>query len=1099
MKQKTLLLITLLGGLAASRVRADIVFQDTFDYPNGTLSNATWVAGAGNTLNNAILATNQNTAFIRGASSSDLPRAYFTNAPAGIPSASSAPNFPNTVFFFPTNNGITPALYYSFTLNAATAPANSGVYFSYITDTNFNFRTCIFVTTNKAAPGTYRLGILYRSVNAFAQTNSSGVVTNVVQQDLSVGQTYFVTAKYAIDTGVSTLYINPTNEFTTATNMIASTSPTNGVEPILGYNDGATTNSAAAGIGLRATSTSTSGNLQVTNLIVATTFNEVLPTIPEFTVQPQDNPFLIQGNNVTLQSLAVANDSITYQWFFVTNSITNTLSDGTLADGATITGSSSNNLNISNLTTNETGFYFSTATTGTTNNSSRTASITVFAQAEFPTISSPTAAFNQTNLVGDVVSLSVTAAGVPPPSYKWFFVTNNVTNAVAGTAFSGTNTSTLTIASAATNQSAGYFCTVTNIAGKTNSPLVTLVINPTPSVTIAQFRSMVDNNFNPTNTTTPYTLTGIVTTWTNMTTSRTSTEFYMQDASGGIAVFWSGANVTNNLPPAGTLVQVTGPAAAFDGLLEIEPVFGNALHKVVMLSSNNPLPTPQPLPFDPNVTGNTALMKRLESSYFVASNVTLTAGTTFGSGVNEDIFNNARHVLSATNSVLSILFTNDVGQTFTVFLNAATDIPGKPKYSGPVTIFGILGFFTGAGNTGGFEFTPSRYADIVSYTHSTNYLSNLTRLGDAPTNTFTESVLRPGESLTMDAVIGDPEGGTVSLTGFTAGLPADAYWTNITSGVNATAQFVFNPTAADEGSNYVVSLGSSSTSGTANTNVWYVYVPTAQEQQVYISEFLANPTTNSSSPFHNPLNRAFDTNNVTANDQYVELVNQSGTDLDLFSWSLTDANTLRHAFLIGEPVEQLAAANSNSVIVYGGPLPEGSDPSPPQTPVPFFPANQGGAGLSLSASGNGVIVLRNPNYYNSGLGIQPGYIVDRIVYGSLPTNGSLSRFPRPNGVLDVVPQALVSTHATTAGLQYDGSNWLTPTQTPGSVTNVTVVPGNPTTLNFTAIPGTTATLWQAGPVQGPYAPVKGTTSGVFSITNPPLPSQFFYLTTQTNY
>lgn len=1098
MKQKiALLLIALFFGVL-TKSRADIVFQDNFNYPNGTLTNSTWVGGQGSALNNGIFVTNHNTAFIRGASASDLPRAYFTNGPAGLTTAPGAPNFNNTVYFFTTNNGVAPELYYSFTVNAATAPANNGVYFAYITDTNFNFRCCVFVSTNRAAPGNYRLGILYRSSSSFIQTNAPSVVaTNIVQQDLAVGTSYFVTATYQIDSGVCAVYINPTNEFTTATNMIATTSPS-ATEAILGYNDtvNGTTNTAGAAVGLRSTTTVTSGNLQISNLVVATTFNEVVPTIPQFTVQPQDNTSLFEGNMETLQALAVANSAINYRWYIVTNGITNAL-----VDGANINGSSSNVMVLSNVVTNETGLYFCIASTAAdTTNQTRAANILVSPQPVPPVFTSPAAPFNQTNIQGDTVTLSVAATGIPSPAYKWFFVTNSVTNAVSGANITGSNTSTLVITSVSTNQSAGYFCTATNIAGKTNSPLITLFVNPIPSMTIAQFRSMVDGSFNPTNTTTPFTLQGIVTTWTNMTTSRASSEFYMQDGTGGIAVFWSGAPPTNNLPPAGALVQVTGPMASFNGLLEIEPVVGTPFNTVTIVSSNNPLPQPQPLPFDPNITANTALMKQLESSYFVASNVTLTAGTTFGSGVNENIFNNVQHVKTFANDVLTVTFTNGVGQTFTLFVNAATDIPGQPKPTGPVTIFGVLGFFTSAG----FEFTPSRYADIISYTHSTNVLSNLTRLGDAPTNTFTESVLRPGENLTMSATIGDPEGGIVSLTGFTAGLPADAYWTNITGGANASAQFVFNPTAADEGSNYVVGLGSSSTSGTANTNFWYVYVPTAQEQQIYISEFLANPTTNSSLPYFNPLNRAFDTNNVPVNDQYVELVNQSGTDLDLFGWSLTDANTMRHAFLIGAPIEQLAAANSNSVVVYGGPLPQGSDPSPPQAPVPSFPANKGPT-LSLPTSGSGVIVLRNPNYYNSGLGIQPGYIVDRVVYSgdTLPTNGSLSRFPRPSGILGFVPQAYVGTNATTVGLQYDGSTWLTPTQTPGSVSNVTVVAGNPVNLDFSANTGVTTTLWQANAVQGPYLPVAGqkfgTTSGVFSIANPPLPFRFFYLTTQTNY
>src|SRR5439155_22487639 len=95
--------------------------------------------------------------------------------------------------------------------------------------------------------------------------------------------------------------------------------------------------------------------------------------------------------------------------------------------------------------------------------------------------------------------------------------------------------------------------------------------------------------FAPTYTSWSYTITGIVTTWADMT-GVANTEFYMQDASGGIVVFWSGASGTTNLPPAGALVQVTGPLNCFSGLLEIEPVFSNPLQSVTILSTNNPLP-----------------------------------------------------------------------------------------------------------------------------------------------------------------------------------------------------------------------------------------------------------------------------------------------------------------------------------------------------------------------------------------------------------------------------------------------------------------------------------------------------------------------------
>ena len=200
-------------------------------------------------------------------------------------------------------------------------------------------------------------------------------------------------------------------------------------------------------------------------------------------------------------------------------------------------------------------------------------------------------------------------------------------------------------------------------------------------------------------------------------------------------------------------------------------------------------------------------------------------------------------------------FTNEAGQTFILFVNAQTDIANSPNTPGPVTIYGILGYFTSVG----FEFTPTRYADIISYSNQTNVVSNVVRPGDLLTNSYTENRLLTGETLTARMSIGDPEGGTVTLSPGTGGLPASASWSGVTGGQTGTAIFHFTPTAGDAGSNYIVNLGVSSTSGNAFTNPFTVYVPTADEQQIAISEFLANPTTNSAAPNFNPLHRGTDT------------------------------------------------------------------------------------------------------------------------------------------------------------------------------------------------------------------------------------------------
>ena len=973
----------------------------------------------------------------------------------------------NAVYGFSPSNSVS-ALYESMNINVTSIPAvasGSQTYFTHFTSDASGFRARIFIITNGAAPGSFRIAI----------QNGGTSVTNAIPLDLSPNTSYTLVSRYILGTAVGTVWINPTSE--------ASAGATGGdtQNPVV-INAYAFRQNSGEGI------------VDVDNLTVGTTFADVVPgsvNPPTFVTQPQDTN-LFAGSTVVLKSLAVGDPTITYQWYYNTNTMEND-------NGTSIVGSTSNILTLTNLDVGQSGTYSCVASNSAGTNLTRFASLTVSPAPIPPTITNEPV--DVTATIGDAVSLAVGATGLPTPFYQWKYITNNgvsfITNNVAGPNVFGTNSPTLTFSNILPGQAGQYFCTLTNIAAykTTNTSVVTITLNPVPTLTIAQLRSRVDANFAPTNTTSLFTVEGIVTTWSDMT-GKANTLFYMQDGTGGIPVFWSGADGTVNVPPAGAQVKVTGPLSSFAGLLEISPVFTNSLHSVTILSTNNAIPAPQPLPFDPNLTTNTPLMKQMEAMYFVASNVTISAGGNFTSVTNY-IFNNALHVRTFSDSVLTVSYTNDVGQSAVIFINGSTDVPGQARPTGPVTIFGVLGYHS----PDGFEFTPSRYADIVSYTHTTNVLSNLTRLGDAPTNAFTESVLRPGETLTTSVTIGDPEGGDVTLTPFTDGLPASASWSDITSGPNATATFHFTPTANDAGTNYVIALGSSSTSGLANTNFWYVYVPTTQEVQIYISEFLANTTTNVNSRYFNPLHRASDTVGVLTNDQFIEIVNQSGVDLDLFGWSITDASVRRHTFQIGAPNEQLAASSSNAVVVYGGP--KTGDTSPPQLPVPSFPANVGN-NLGIPFSGGGVIVLRNPGYYNSGLGIQPGYIVDRIVYqgSNLSTNGSLARFPGLDGRLRFVPQAAINTNATTAGLQYDGSSYLVPTQIPQGVTNVTVVPGNPLKLTFTADTALTTTLWQANTLGDAFRPVTGegfgTTSGVFNITNPPA-SQFYFLTTQTNY
>jgi len=1079
-KLATLLLLCLLTISA----RAAALFQDNFDeYTTGPLTNQTgnitpWVAHSGAAPINIVSDPTGNSANALQVSQSlaqdvhanldtnkvfaditftNLVPPLFTNVVAGVTNITGTST--NYTYAFSPSNSVS-TLYASYKIYVTQAPpgGSSGAnqtYFGHFYVDSSTFKGRLFLVTNGVATtGTFRIAI----------ENGSGTGTNTIPVDLSVNTAYTLVERYVLSSGQSMVWLNPVNE---SSGNNATPLDTTSTANILAY----AFRQASAG----------EGTLDVDNFVTGTKFADVVPgsvNAPTILTQPNDTN-VFSGASVTFTTLAAGDATLSYQWFSITNGVTNS-----------IAGATSTTLTMASLTTNQSGSVFCVVTNGAGTNVTRSAQLLVSALPIPPTIDTNVTPAISTNTVGDTVSFTVVAHGLPAPAYQWKFVsaTNSlVTNTVAGPNASGTNSATLTLTSLTAAQSGSYFVTITNSAGylTTNSAKAVLTVIPPPFVTIATARGMVDGTFAPTNTTALITIQGIVTTWSDMT-GVANTEFYIQDASGGIAVFWSGASGTTNLPPAGALVQVTGPLAAFSGLLEIEPVFGNSFEGVTIISTNNPLPKAQPLVFDPNVSGypgttKTATMNAMESMYFVASNVMLNLSTpTFVSGANDIITNNAQLVGAVTNSVLTANFTNQAGQQYVLFINAQSGLPGQTKYTGPVTIYGILGYFSSAG----FEFTPSRFADVISYINETNVFSNVIRHGDLTTNSFTENILEPGETLTTYVSIGDPEGGTVTLSPSTDGLPGDASWSNVTSGQTGTAVFHFTPTQADAGVKYVVSIGVTSTSGNAFSNSFTVYVPTAAEQQVRISEFLANPTTNSSAPNFNPLQRSSATTGIVTNDQYIELVNQSGSSIDTSSgangWEVDLGSTQVMVFdALGSPP---SISSSNAIVIYGGGTPA------PTLPVNNFAATSGK--LGLPTTGTGTIILRNGS----------GNLIDRVIYsaGDLNTNGSLSRFPTINSPF--APQPYISTNLTTAGLQYDGSPWNQPYKVPTGVNNVGISVVNGQVLfNFSANTSQANTLWGASTVTGPYSVLFG---GLFpggsgSFTNAASGmQQFYYISTQ---
>jgi len=914
-----------------------------------------------------------------------------------------------------------PALYAMFKIRVTSLPSGSGTYFAHFKDSGTGFRARVFVGTEGASAGRYRLGL----------ANGSSTVNVWFPQDLDRDVTYTVVVRYIPQTGVSTLWVDPMNE--TSTSVTATDSATS-----IGIVQYAFRQASGGGV------------VMVDDLVVGTTFADVIPSSagynpPFITVQPADTN-VSQGLTVSFKVMACGDEPINIQWYYNTN---------TPVQGAT-----SDVLILTNVTSSMAGTYHAVVwnMAGVTN--SRFALLTVVEDQIPPTITNQPQ--DVTAVYGQPVEFTVGAAGSPPLGYTWFRVVEGTTNQVGG------NSMTLTVASVRPSDAGLYFVVVTNLYGSVTSRLAELIVNPPPLTSIAAIRATVTPpNYVPTNTTQLFRARGVVTSKTSLT-SAANTLFYMQDETAGIAVYWTGAGGVTSCPPQGALVEVMAPVTHFNGLLELNPSATNPLHSVKILSLNNPLPEPVPLPFDDAIKNDPSVMEGLEGRYVVATNVLVDlSGTTFAS-------------VSSGEQI-----TNIHGQTFTMYINAYTDIPGRKKPTMRVNIYGVLGQYdTSSPYTSGYQLIPTAFTDFELPIQFYNVLENLWRPNGQPTNDLSDNPLRPGEKITTYVSARDLGGGVCTLTPLTC--PAGGSWaTGPVTGTNPTTKFTFTATPAYAGQPLTYSAMITSPSVTY-TQTWFVYIPTPAEQMVFISEFLANPTTNSNAPHYNPLRRITVSTNIVVQDEYVEIVNLSDETIDLWNWSVEDAITTRHVFYNGGWGGEIIMPKG-AIVVYGGPL-NGYEP---QLPVPAYPANQSTAnGLALNNTGSEIITVRNGN----------GYPVDRVFYtGSmLSSSGSLTRFPTDCGPF--VPQSYVSTNAVTPGLQYAGNSWDQPPVMPSPIKGITVIVGNPVRVQFTNDPTKVSTLWYANDLRDRFQVLFGAKisnpAGEFMITNPPADKQFYFITQQ---
>ena len=193
------------------------------------------------------------------------------------------------------------------------------------------------------------------------------------------------------------------------------------------------------------------------------------------TTHPIVTQTLCSSNTATF-SVVATGDGLTYEWYN---------SSGILTDGGNISGATSPNLTLSNITTADASTYYcivigsGTCTSVTSNNS-------ILIVNEGPAITTGPA-ITQTVCAGDAVSFSIAATG-GNLIYQWYKGATQLTNSGNIT---GVDTATLTIsATVPTDAATNYYCVVSNgCLTPVNSINSELIVNEKPF--IASYTSSV--------------------------------------------------------------------------------------------------------------------------------------------------------------------------------------------------------------------------------------------------------------------------------------------------------------------------------------------------------------------------------------------------------------------------------------------------------------------------------------------------------------------------------------------------------------------------------------------------------------------------------